>query len=196
MAGRMPAKSFSHWANSALVVKARRSLPRPGVLYWMVGSGKRAATAALYGGVSESSLRLTMTGVGATGVATGSATRAGAPKGCGAGFAAVRGSGAGAWACGADEGFAGQGGSGVLLHAPRSVAAPSSAAMTLSRLALRRWGALVTGCWLRAGEGSRKVMVQGPLWALVSSWFCGCYLLALGAPSLRVFTILCSSIQL
>ena len=33
-------------------------------------------------------------------------------------------------------------------------------------------------------------------WVLVSSWFCGCYLLALGAPSLRVFTILCSSIQL
>lgn len=49
---------------------------------------------------------------------------------------------------------------------------------------------------MRAGEGSRKVMVQGPLLALVSSWFCGCYLLALGAPSLRVFTILCSSIQL
>ena len=53
----------------------------------------------------------------------------------------------------------------------------------------------MTGCWLRAGRitqghGSRAVV------GLVSSWFCGCYLLALGAPSLRVFTILCSSIQL
>ena len=49
---------------------------------------------------------------------------------------------------------------------------------------------------MRAGEGSRKVMVRGPLWALVSSWFCGCYLLALGATSLCVFTTLWYSIQL
>ena len=42
----------------------------------------------------------------------------------------------------------------------------------------------------------RKPAATGPLWALVSSWFCGCYLLALGATSLCVFTTLWYSIQL
>ena len=48
----------------------------------------------MYGGVSESSLRLTMTG-GCNGRCDWLCDAAGAPKGCGTGFAAVRGSGAG-----------------------------------------------------------------------------------------------------
>ena len=42
------ASPVNHCASSALVVNERRSFPSPGVLYWMAGSGKRAATAALY----------------------------------------------------------------------------------------------------------------------------------------------------
>ena len=113
-------KSWSHFANSALVVNERRPSAKPGVSYRTEGSGNRAATAAEYGApAAAESTAPGINGVDVTGDVTTSARCAGAvPSGGGTGRVACVRTGCVA----ADGPEAGQGGSGVLVHAASSEA--------------------------------------------------------------------------